>query len=225
MRASAIIGRIFIYLIIYFALSYYGGPWGSKLLYPVRLLVTFLHELGHATAALLSGGSVNRIQINPDGSGWTETVNGHRALTIMGGYLGSAIFGNIIFLIGVKFKSLVKPCIALLSLIMVFTAIFWFNSLFTTALLIFFGITIYFIGLKTSWGREFLMFIGLISIIYIIQDFDIGPRSDLDAYAKELIIFSADIWKYVWLFIVILLFLMNLRYLVITERKSRKKTK
>ncbi len=225
MKSSAIIVRILIYLAIYFALSYYGGTWGSKLLYPVRLLVTFLHELGHATAALLTGGSVNRIQINPDGSGWTETVNGHKALTIMGGYLGSAIFGNIIFLIGVKFKSLVKACMSLLSLVMVFTAVYWFNSLFTTALLIFFGISTYFIGLKTSWGREFLMFIGLISIIYIIQDFDIGPRSDLEAYAKELVIFSPDIWKYIWLFIVILLFLMNLRYLIKTEQKSRRKIK
>jgi len=128
-------------------------------------------------------------------------------------------------LIGVKFKSLVKTFIALLSIIMVFTAVYWYNSLFTSALLIFFGISIYFIGLKTSWGREFLMFIGLISIIYIIQDFDIGPRSDLDAYAKELVLFSADIWKYIWLFIVILLFLMNLRFLMITERKSRKNIK
>lgn len=36
-------------------------PYGAFLLYPLVLLVTFLHELGHAALALLTGGDVHGI--------------------------------------------------------------------------------------------------------------------------------------------------------------------
>ena len=32
---------------LYIGLKYFGGEVGLKVLYPITLLVTFLHELGH----------------------------------------------------------------------------------------------------------------------------------------------------------------------------------
>ena len=220
MKRSAILLRTLIFLTIYLVLYYFGADWGRKILYPVRIFVTFLHELGHGLAAVLSGGSVDSIQINTDGSGWTRSMNGNRALTIMGGYLGSAIFGNIIFFIGAKVKALSKALMYLIAGGMLFTGIVWFNSFVSSGMLIFFALSLIFFALKTEWSREILMFLGLASVIYIIQDFNVGPSSDLAAYANEIPVFSANIWKYIWLFIVIVFFALNIRLLIKTENSK-----
>lgn len=205
------IGRVLLILGIYLGLRYFGGAIGAKILYPITLLVTFLHEFGHALGAVLTGGSVEQVQINPDGSGYTVSRGGIRSITIMGGYIGSAILGNLLFYIGTKSQRLIKPMLYLLASAMFFTAFYWFNSLFTIIVLIVFAVVLGFIGLKTRFGREVLMFIGLASIIYIIQDFNVGPSSDLAAYAETMVILPATVWMYIWLAIVVLLFIFNVR--------------
>ena len=198
---------------LYFGIRYFGGDIGKKVLYPIQMLATFLHEFGHAVGALITGGEVRNIQINQDGSGFTRTVGGSRQVILMGGYLGSALFGNLIFLIGARAKVLVKPLLLLLALIMAFTGVFWFNSLFTTALLFGFAFILTGIALKTNFAREVLMFLGLSTLLFIIQDFNVGPTSDLEKYAEEMKIFPADVWMYIWLVVVVVLFLLNLRIL------------
>jgi len=200
-------------LAIYFGLTYFGGDIGRKIMYPVRLFVTFLHEFGHALGAVITGGWVEEVQINQDGSGWTRTANGNRPVTIMGGYLGSAIFGNLLFYIGARAKRLIKPVLILLVIAMLITAFYWFNSLFTTGVLIAFSVFLLFIALKTNLGREMLMFLGLASVLYIIQDFNVGPKSDLKAYEEVMIFIPANVWMYIWLGVAILLFIFNLRLL------------
>jgi len=198
---------------IYFGLKFYGGDIGRRILYPITLLVTFLHEFGHGIGAVLTGGWVEEIQINKDGSGWTRSVGGSRGVIIMGGYLGSALFGNLLFYVGAKAQKLVKPMLILLVISMLVTGLYWFNSMFTTGVLLAFAVVLSFIAFKTNFGREVLMFIGLASIIYIIQDFNVGPKSDLNAYAEVMIFLPAAAWMYIWLAIAILLFLFNLRLL------------
>ncbi len=212
MKGSIFI-RMIIILAIYFGLTYFGGDIGRKIMYPVRLFVTFLHEFGHALGAVITGGWVEEVQINQDGSGWTRSANGNRPVTIMGGYLGSAIFGNLLFYIGAKAKSLIKPMIFVLVIAMLVTAFYWFNSLFTTGVLVAFSAFLLFIALKTDFGREVLMFLGLASVLYIIQDFNVGPRSDLKAYEEVMVFIPANVWMYIWLGVAILLFVFNLRIL------------
>jgi len=210
---SSILIRIIVFLLIYFGLRQYGGVMGNRILYPINLLVTFLHELGHGLGAIITGGEVDRIQISQDGSGYTATIGGNRAIILMGGYLGSAIFGNILFYIGARVQSLVKPVLALLAASMLFTAMYWFNSIFTTGFLFLFSGAILLIIWKTNFGREVLMFLGLTTIIYIIQDFNVGPSSDLSKYAEIMVILPASFWMYLWLFIALALFFINMRLL------------
>ena len=47
-------------------------PWGPLVLYPFRLFTTWIHECGHAVMAVLVGGSVASITIEPNGSGLTK---------------------------------------------------------------------------------------------------------------------------------------------------------
>jgi hypothetical protein len=68
------------------------------ILYPFRLFVTFVHESGHAVAALLTGGRVGGMTVNPiTGSGVTLTAGGSRLLILPAGYLGAALFGALLF--------------------------------------------------------------------------------------------------------------------------------
>ena len=65
----------------------------SAVLYPLRLFVTFIHEGSHALAALLTGGQVASIAVQPDASGVTYTLGGWPVIVVMAGYIGAATYG------------------------------------------------------------------------------------------------------------------------------------
>ena len=216
---NGIIYRILGILGIYLALKYFGGVVGAKILYPITLLVTFLHEFGHALGAIITGGSVDAVQISSDGSGFTITRGGMKGVVLMGGYLGSALLGNLLFYIGAKKEKSSAITLYVLAVLMIFTAFIWFNSLFTTITLAVFAIVLFFIANKTQFSREVLMFIGLAAIIYIIQDFNIGPRSDLEKYAEIFMIIPTNIWMYIWLGVALILSFFNLK-MIFKEGRS-----
>lgn len=204
--------RIGLMLAIYFGLTYYGGENGRILLSPIRMLVTFLHEFGHAFGALITGGVVDKLQVNPDGSGVTWTAGGSRPVILMGGYIGSALFGNLLFFIGTRENNTIaKVTTYILAVTMLYSAFAWFTSPFTTGLLVTFAIALILIARYTDFDSDILMFFGLASILYIIQDFNVGPSSDLEQYAKEFKIIPATVWMYIWLGVALLMFFYNIR--------------
>ena len=69
----------------------------APLLWPVNLFVTFIHEAGHALAALITGGEVQQFTVSPNGGGRATTAGGYRALILPAGYLGAALFGSALF--------------------------------------------------------------------------------------------------------------------------------
>lgn len=70
-------------------------PLAGLVLYPVRLLVTLIHEGGHALATVLTGGAVRRIELYTDGSGVTVSSGGWPLLIVPAGYLGAALLGAL----------------------------------------------------------------------------------------------------------------------------------
>lgn len=68
-------------------------PYGWIALYPCRMFVTFIHEAGHAIAAIVTQGTVEEMIIHPDGSGETLTRGGLPFLIASAGYLTSAAYG------------------------------------------------------------------------------------------------------------------------------------
>ena len=64
--------------------------------YPLRLLVTFIHEGSHALATILTGGSVHAINIDPSGSGITLSAGGFNPIIASAGYLGATLYGAFI---------------------------------------------------------------------------------------------------------------------------------
>ncbi|NNE28167.1 MAG: hypothetical protein HKN16_00930 [Saprospiraceae bacterium] len=215
---SGILLRLVLILAAYFGLKYYGGEVGRIILFPITRLVTFLHELGHALGAVITGGDVLDVIINNDGSGKTVTAGGSRGVILAGGYIGSAILGNLLVFIGAKKAKLSGYTLKGLAIVMVFTSIVWFGSLYSTGLLILFAISLWLIAEKTFFDRELLMFLGLCALLYIIQDFRVGPSSDLAAYSETVGWLPPQGWMYVWLGIVIVLSLINLRWILSSNK-------
>jgi Peptidase M50B-like len=203
--------RVAAIVLIYVLLKFFGGSFGRMALYPVTLLVTFLHEFGHALGAILTGGNVDDLKINWDGSGYTVTRGGNQAVILMGGYLGSAVLGNMLFYIGARLRTWTRPALLILAGLMVFAGIVWFVSLTTTATLLGFAALLWFIVNRTSWDRDVLMFLGLAAVLYIIQDFNVGPTSDLAMYEEVVGVFPSGTWMYIWLILVVALFIWNMR--------------
>lgn len=203
--------RALVMVFIYIVLKFMGGSFGQMALYPVTLLVTFLHEFGHALGGILTGGEVLELRVAPDGSGHTLTRGGSAGTILMGGYLGSALLGNLLFYIGARRRSWAQSALLTVAVLMVLTAVFWFQSFTSSAILFGFAAILYFIAMKTDWEQDVLMFLGLAAVLYIIQDFNVGPKSDLARYEEVVGVFPAQIWMYIWLGLAGLLFYANLK--------------
>ena len=71
-------------------------------LYPLRLFITFIHETGHALAALLTGNVVQSLHIMPNGEGltWTSQTFLTGWIVNSAGYLGTTLFGATMLHVG-----------------------------------------------------------------------------------------------------------------------------
>ena len=77
-------------------------PYAEILAYPFRIFVTFIHEGGHAIAALITGNSVSSLSVATNSSGETYTTQGgliSQLLISSAGYIGSMAFGAILLIL------------------------------------------------------------------------------------------------------------------------------
>jgi hypothetical protein len=75
-------------------------PYASLLTYPFKLFVTFIHEGGHAFAAVLTGNSVRSLSVNIDTSGLTETM------IAPGGFFSQLFISSAGYLAAISFGAL-----------------------------------------------------------------------------------------------------------------------
>ncbi len=73
--------------------------WDTRILYPLKIFVVFLHEVSHGIAAIIGGGSIQRIEISPNQGGVCYCGGGIRFLTLTAGYLGSLLWGVAMLLV------------------------------------------------------------------------------------------------------------------------------
>jgi len=189
-----------------------------KLLYPLTLLVTFLHEMSHAFAALLSGGQVLSLQVNPDGGGLCTTQGGNPLLVTAAGYLGSVVFGNLLLRIGLRWAKLAPVVLMCLALFMVTVSFVWYGGTFSFLFTLAFGLLLALLAWKLPRvGRGFLVVAGIYSVLYVIRDFNVGPSSDLMAFSKMALL-PAGIWMYLWLIFAVMITLANVYFLFRRKR-------
>jgi len=201
-------------VIIYFLLKNFIPYW-NYIVYPINILVTFLHEFWHAFFALITGWSVKWIEINSDWSWFAITAWWIRDIVVAGWYIWSAIFWNI--LLYVWFKNTTSSSmgnnhpqniIYFLAGLIVFVAIFWFNSIFSSLILFSLAWMLFALAKYTKYDILILQFLWVSSIIYILQDFSVWPSSDLEKFSGFL---PVSVWMIIWLILVIAITWYNLK--------------
>lgn len=88
----------------------------SPVVYPLRLFVTFIHELGHGVAAILTGGEFLHFEVFDTGAGRAFFRGGVREIVWSAGYVGTAAFGATLLILanrGVKFPRYVAGILGL----------------------------------------------------------------------------------------------------------------
>ncbi|HEY2431148.1 MAG TPA: M50 family metallopeptidase [Vicinamibacterales bacterium] len=108
-------------------------PWGPLLLYPFTLFTTWVHESGHAAAAVLLGGRVASITIQPDTSGLTRSLMPAstlaQALVASAGYLTASIVGCLL-LVASRDDRRTKSILWTIGALMLITIVLWIRNLF-----------------------------------------------------------------------------------------------
>jgi hypothetical protein len=201
------ITTLIVLVIIYFLLKYFI-PFGNYIVYPINLLVTFMHEFGHSFFAIITWGDVISIQINSNWSWFAKTSWWIRDIVVSWGYLGSAIFWNLLLYIWFKKEKLSQNILYFISALIIFVAIFWFNSIFSSIILFILAWGLFALAKYTKYDSLALQFLWVSSILFIIEDFNVWPSSDLSKFSG---ILPSSVWMIIWLILVIAMTLWNLK--------------
>ena len=117
-------------------------PQLELVMYPLRLFVTYVHEAGHATMALLTGGSIHEFVVSSDGSGHVVSAGGARWLISPAGYIGAALFGSFLFYVVNRLPRHANNIAYLLGIgMIIFTLVFILPSSFQNPLALLIGIS------------------------------------------------------------------------------------
>ena len=196
-------------ILLYLLTKYYWQP-AHIVFYPVAIIVTFLHEIGHALMAILTGGRVDAIEVSAETGGLAATAGGIRCLVLIGGYVGSAILGNIFIAAGVIGNKFSKILSVLLSLGLAVVAFLWINDLTTTLILLATSVLFLFFAFKyNSVNTAILSVIGVLALAYIVEDYRVGPGSDIEKFVLETGWLNKTAWMYIWLIFVVLITIVN----------------
>ena len=108
-------------------------PWGPLILYPFTLFTTWVHECGHATVAVLLGGAVASVTIQPDTSGLTRSLMPAstlaQAIVASAGYLTASVIGCFL-LSASRVDRRAKPILWTIGALMLLTVVLWMRNLF-----------------------------------------------------------------------------------------------
>ena len=120
-------------------------PYGKQILYPLTLLATYAHEMGHGLTALLVGAEFDQLRLYADGSGlalWHGNPGrAGRALIAAGGLAGPTLAG-IGLLLCARTARLARIALALLAILLALSVVLWVRNPFGMAFLLALAVTL-----------------------------------------------------------------------------------
>lgn len=210
-RARALwiaLGALFVVIVMW------NVPFLSQFLYPFRLFVTYVHEAGHGLAAEITGGDVVGFIVYGNGAGVATTTGGFRWLILPAGYIGTALFGAILFYVANMYARARHIAVAVALALIAFSVAYARpdEAGNPTALLI--GIGFGIVLLLAAWKLHELlvllclnvlaMLTGLNAVLDLKSVFEnsgasLGQvRNDAAAFSAEIIGLPASVWALVW---------------------------
>jgi hypothetical protein len=111
-------------------------PYGQQALYPLSLLATFAHEMGHGLTALVVGAEFKSLSMYADGSGlaaWRGSSGRlATALIAAGGLLGPTVAGVTLLILS-RWQRYVRIALAVLAVLVLTSAVLWVRNPFGVA--------------------------------------------------------------------------------------------
>lgn len=191
--------------------------WHSILLYPVKLFVVLLHELSHAAAALLTGGSVVEIQIDSRIGGLALTQGGWPFIIVSSGYLGSMLFGGAILLLALR-ERFVPALAAAIGVLMLLVTVLFVRNSFGLIFGLLFGVALLAAArwLAVRHLALLMQYLGAMSCLYALVDVkeDLLTFEDRLTDASILAVMTgipAIVWGVLWSAISLAVFFLVLR--------------
>jgi len=203
--ANATRGKVIGTLLTVAALLFF---WDSGFVYPLRILVVFFHEMGHALMTVVTGGEVVELGLNHMEGGHTLSMGGNRFLILNAGYLGSLLCG-VAILRWVRSERGGERAAVGLGLLLIAVAIGWTRPVtdFGFVYCILAGAGFIFIGTKIGkgMGLSLVRTVGLFSVMYALVDIkdDVfrahsGTMSDAAMLSAEFGL-PTPVWGLIWL--------------------------
>ena len=213
-----------LYLVVLLGLIAYF--WDHSVLYPLKLLVVFFHESSHALATVLTGGSVEEFVINHEQGGYVLSRGGNRFIILSSGYLGSLVWGMIIYISSVQtlYDKIVMGClgfsIILITILLSSSTFSWLFGL-TSGI----GMLVAARFLADIYNDFLLRLLGLTSMMYAPLDIysDTIFRSHLQSDAYMLAEHTGGttvLWGSLWIIVSLVVIYYCLKWSLSIDRKK-----
>ncbi|SMY22734.1 unnamed protein product [Zymoseptoria tritici ST99CH_1A5] len=205
-RTQAItVGVIGVYVVVIALL--WNIPYVKNVLWPFKMLTIAFHEFGHALAAVLTGGKVESIELNPNEGGVTHMRGGKQFFTLPAGYLGSSLIGGLLVFCGFN---IVASKVASIVLGVCFLLTLWWarkDWLTIVTIILATGLLVGMWFVNSGLGLRFVvLFIGVMSSLYSVWDIADDliihkiNSSDASVFAKRYG-GSSRCWGLIWAFV------------------------
>ena len=206
----------------------------QAILYPFHLFVTYIHEAGHGTMALLTGGRFLGFEIFANGAGQALTAGGSRLLILPAGYLGAALFGAMLFYITNTGRYSRSISISLGIGLLIFSIIFGRFSITALVVGVAFAAVLIVIGWKASRDINILVLnmLAILTALNAVLDLfflvsnssaSLGDvRNDAAAFSAEVFpLIPGAAWALVWALLAVVILGLSIWYSVIRPMRGR----
>lgn len=192
--------------------------WHTPVVLPLKIIVVFLHELSHAFAAIMTGGTVLDLSLSARQGGHAVTQGGSPFIIFSAGYVGSLVLGVLLLVLALRTQA-DRLIVGICGAVTLAVTLFYIRDLFPLAFCILTGLCL--LGaarfLPHQANDMILRVIGLTSLIYVPYDIfdDTIARSNLrsDAFMlAERYGGTTMFWGGLWLVISLAVILWCLRY-------------
>jgi len=98
---------------------------------PFKWLESYFHEISHGLSAIITGGSIVKIELFPNGAGLCTTRGGSRFIVSFMGYAGAALWGTLIYYLASAHQRIAQAFSFLLAVLIVVSLVFWVRDVLT----------------------------------------------------------------------------------------------
>jgi hypothetical protein len=179
--------------------------WTTVLVFPLKVFVVLLHEISHGFAAVVTGGTVERIVLHANEGGATYTLGGNPFLILSAGYLGSLVWGLLLIELAGARPKLARSALAALAVAVLIVAALFVRNMFGFVFTALFGAALLFAARRlTPRGvAVVLLVLGLTSAFYALLDIrsDILVRPEVESDARMLANMTGVptlVWGLIW---------------------------